>query len=257
METKSLNQNSISGDYIITEMNDKTITDAALKISFEGNSNNINGFGGCNSFFGTYTLQNNSISFSDIASSKKYCGKELGATETNFFSTLKTSNKIELIDNSLVFYNDNTKVLKAERITIAEPNKKVQTRENHISSNSNGTFITYKALSRSAFEYVQISKSGITVSQDRTLQALESYACKPQDWEALSIMLKEIDIENLDKLKVPIDKRLYDGAAHATLSIIKGDVEMMSPSFDHGTPPKKIEELVNKVLSMGENASRN
>jgi hypothetical protein len=85
---------------------------------------------------------------------------------------------------------------------------------------------------------------------------MNTYVCKSEDWEALESLLKAIDVENLNRLKAPTDKRLYDGAPHATLSVIKGDVEMMTPTFDHGTPPKEIEALVNKVLSIKVNASK-
>ena len=62
-----------------------------------------------------------------------------------------------------------------------------------------------------------------------------------------------VDLQTLNKLKAPTEKRLHDGAAHATLAFRQGDMEVMSPTFDHGHPPKEIEALVNKVLSIKEN----
>jgi hypothetical protein len=104
--------------------------------------------------------------------------------------------------------------------------------------------------------YIETSNSNITVSQDRQLETLKTYALKAEDWKDLSLILKNAEIENLDKLKAPTDKRLFDGAAHATLSISNGDIEIVTPTFDHGYPPKAIETLVNKVLSLAENVTK-
>ncbi|WP_422106458.1 META domain-containing protein [Winogradskyella sp.] len=256
MDTKSLDQNSISGDYLVTQIDGKTTKDSTLKIAFEANSNRVTGFGGCNSFFGTYTLDNNTISFSDLAASKKYCGKDISSAEQHFLSTLKTSNKIALTDNGLVLYNEDVVVLMADRATVSQANNKGQNRKVNLETNGDSTLITYRVQSRDIFEYIQISKSTITTSNDRYLKAMESYTCQPEDWESLNELLQDIDIEHLDKLKAPTDKRLFDGAPHATLSVIRGDVETMSPSFDHGTPPDAIKALVNKVLSIRENLTK-
>ena len=93
------------------------------------------------------------------------------------------------------------------------------------------------------------------VQTSQYFRYIDTYSCKPTDWDELEKLLKSISPENLGKLKAPTDKRLYDGAAHATLSILLGDVVMITPSFDHGHPPKEIEALVNKVLSIKENSA--
>ena len=62
----------------------------------------------------------------------------------------------------------------------------------------------------------------------------------------------EIDIKNIPNLKPPSTKSHYDGALAGSLKIElaskTGSVETMSPTFDHGNPPKEISELVNKLL---------
>ncbi|WP_299366927.1 META domain-containing protein [Winogradskyella sp.] len=256
MNAKTLDQNSISGDYLVTQIENKATKDLALKITFDANSNKVTGFAGCNSFFGTYTLDNNKINFSDMASSKKYCGKEIGDVEQNFLTLLRKANKIELRDNKLVLYTDDVSVLNADKIEVSKLNTTNNPKKDLVKENYSKTLVTYKVLSRSKFDYIQISKSEIVTSKDRNLKTMNSYPCKAEDWEALNKILNEVDVEHLDQLEAPTDKRLYDGAAHATLSVIKGDVEMMSPTFDHGMPPKEIEALVNKVLSISENTSK-
>jgi hypothetical protein len=51
-------------------------------------------------------------------------------------------------------------------------------------------------------------------------------------------------------LEAPTSLRNHDGAAIATLGVSKDKEETISNSFDHGHPPKAIEALVNKVLSI-------
>ncbi|MCT4629798.1 hypothetical protein [Winogradskyella sp.] len=146
---------------------------------------------------------------------------------------------------------------KSEQTTASKPSREVQNSKSDIvKDNYNKVFIIYQANSRGSFEYIQISETEIKITKDRELKNLNSHECKKEDWEALQKLLKGVDVENLDALKAPTDKRLYDGAAHATFSVIKGDVKMTSPTFDHGAPPKEIEALVNKVLSITESISK-
>ena len=47
---KIIDQNSLYGNYIVTQLNDNAMENKKLKIVFEANTNNVSGFGGCNSF---------------------------------------------------------------------------------------------------------------------------------------------------------------------------------------------------------------
>ncbi|WP_299115619.1 hypothetical protein [uncultured Winogradskyella sp.] len=142
-----------------------------------------------------------------------------------------------------------------EQVVASKPSREaVNLKQEVVGDNYEKVLITYQALSRGTFEYVQISKAQVIISEDRNLKEMSTYNCKSQDWVMLEELIEKIDIENLNKLSAPTNKRLHDGAAHANLAIIKGDVEMMTPTFDHGVPPKEIEALVNKVLSVKENA---
>jgi len=113
--------------------------------------------------------------------------------------------------------------------------------------------VTYTAMSRGFYEYVQISGPKVSVSTDRNLQDIDTYTYNESDWKQLKALMDAVDLQTLNKLKAPTHKRLHDGAAHATLAFRQGDMEVMTPTFDHGHPPKEIEALVNKVLSIKEN----
>lgn len=248
METKSLDQESLAGTYIIKEMYDEMIKGQILKITFEYNSNRVTGFGGCNSFFGTYTLEDNKISFGDIASSKKFCGKAIGDLERNFFSTLNGSTKIELDENYLLFHVDDNVVVKAEKAVAEKSMKKAVPNPSLV--------LIYKAISRGYFGYIKISNSKISVSQDRNLKVFSDYNCTEEEQNQLISIFDQLNLDELENLRAPTDKRLFDGAPIATLTIIKNGIEKTTPSFDHGHPPKEIEALVNKVLSIKENVAK-
>ncbi len=121
-------------------------------------------------------------------------------------------------------------------------------------TDKNNTAITYKALSRGSFEFIQVSKSEVLISSDRNLINMDKYKCDAKDWDALNTLVQKLNLETFENLEAPTSKRLFDGAAHATLALTKEGEEITTPSFDHGSPPEAIEALVNKVLSIKENA---
>ena len=245
---KSIDQNSLYGSYIVTQLNDNVMDSKKLKIVFEASTNNVSGFGGCNSFFGTYTIDGNDISFGDIASSKKYCGEDIGVIENDFLTALRKSNTIELNDNVLVFSSQGVVILRAKKMMDKKSaDKKMSAVE---------PIIIYKSLSRGSFDFIKISGTKVSISKDRNLKVFNDYSCTEDDHNELASIINNMDLETLDQLAAPTDKRLFDGAPIATLTIIKDKQEKTSQSFDHGHPPAEIEALVNKVLSIKENATK-
>ncbi len=141
-----------------------------------------------------------------------------------------------------------------ETVVASRPSKDMPMEKSDIVNGNYYTAVTYQALSRGSFIYISISKSNVSISEDKNLMEIDKYTCKAEDWEALNKLLAKVKLETFQELKAPTDKRLFDGAAHATLAIRQGDVQFKTPSFDHGYPPEAIEAIVNKVLSIKENA---
>ena len=84
VENKNIVQNTLSGSYTITQIGHNKAISSEVIIEFDEATNKVNGFAGCNRFFGTYSLQNNVLKFSNIASSKKYCQKKIMDIENTF-----------------------------------------------------------------------------------------------------------------------------------------------------------------------------
>jgi len=97
-----------------------------------------------------------------------------------------------------------------------------------------------------------------------TLTVYETYATVVKEYQgkASQIAVVESDITDLKKIiagvsvdkigtyEAPTKKRHFDGAPHTTISIFKKGGKYSSQTFDGGFPPKALEVLVNKVLSL-------
>ena len=110
--------------------------------------------------------------------------------------------------------------------------------------------IEYTANSRGFYQKISIQDQMVLISNDRSGND-KAVATKiaADDWEELVVYFKKIELDNLSKLKAPTEKRFYDGAPIATFKIMFKDETYKSPSFDHGFPPKNIEQFVNKINS--------
>ena len=97
-----------------------------------------------------------------------------------------------------------------------------------------------------------------------TFSVYETYAIllKSNEQEPFKVMLLQKDVDELKliirdipeleiaKYEAPTEKRFYDGAPHTTITIFKNGEKYSSNTFDGGFPPKALEVLVNKVLSL-------
>lgn len=236
----SENVDKLSGTYSISQIEGYSTISAELSITFEDATNKVTGFAGCNTFFGTYHLANKSMTFKAIATTKKYCQMEINNLENQFLRALKRANTVSINENIMSLLVNDTLLLTAKK--------------RHALKGKNNSKIIYQALSRGSFEYVEISESGVLVSSDRNLINSKNYKCYKEDWEAINSLINDLNLDAFEDLEAPTGKRLFDGAPHATLVIKQGDKDFKTPSFDGGFPPEAIEALVNKVISIKENA---
>lgn len=114
--------------------------------------------------------------------------------------------------------------------------------------------ITYTIQSRGMFEEYTASPKELLHKTSRDVS--KTFNMSSSDWQTLQKMVSGIDISKLPDLKAPTDKRLYDGAAMASVKLQKDGREIESATFDHGHPPEAIAELVNKVLSLAKSVSK-
>ena len=114
--------------------------------------------------------------------------------------------------------------------------------------------ITYTTHTRGFYEAITLSKSSLKISKDRNEKNAKIYDCSAEDWEHIKRLLNDLETQNISQLIAPTEKRHSDGALIATVMVSKDKKDIKTQDFDHGHPPKEIEALVNKVLSIKENA---
>jgi len=246
IENKNKVQNTSlsSQSYRIIQVGNNTYFNSELTISFDEKTKKVAGFAGCNSFMGSYSTQGHSISFSNIATTRKFCKEEMNTLENHVLKALNSVNSFSIQNETLLLLEDETPLLAAQQSSITS--KKDMLKDGY------DTKITYETSTRGFYEYISISASDIIISEDRGLQEVRHYKCDEEDWNALNSLIEAVDLERFHQLKVPSEQHFSDAAAEATLGLQIGDVYYMSPAFDHGNPPKAIEALVNKVISIKE-----
>ncbi|UOB15921.1 hypothetical protein [Abyssalbus ytuae] len=119
------------------------------------------------------------------------------------------------------------------------------------SAQENNIVVEYEASSRGFFNQIKVTKDSIYKSNDRSEKSMRSTLCTDSQWKKITAKIEGIDIDKLETLEPPTDKRTYDAAAHATLTIKKNDSVYKTQTFDSGNPPKEIESLVKAILTLG------
>jgi len=71
-----------------------------------------------------------------------------------------------------------------------------------------------------------------------------------RDIADLKKIIADVSIDKIGTYEAPTKTRHFDAAPHTTISIFKKGEKYSSQTFDGGFPPKALEVLVNKVLSL-------
>ena len=112
--------------------------------------------------------------------------------------------------------------------------------------------ITYQALSRGYFLNVEIQGNKMTIIRERESLG-KDYVLNNSDFKEISRLYQKVTLNELENYKGPTEKRFYDGAAIANLTVNYQGKVYNSQGFDHGNPPVEIAELINKIVSFTEN----
>jgi hypothetical protein len=114
--------------------------------------------------------------------------------------------------------------------------------------------IEYTATTRGFNQKIIVNNKTFKLTRNlRGKDTLIQNTISDKDWNDLVLAFQDINLDELQNLKSPTEKRFYDGAAIANLKIIHKDKSYESNSFDHGFPPQEIEKLVTKINSLAIN----
>ncbi|MFT7351478.1 MAG: hypothetical protein ACI9XR_001228 [Flavobacterium sp.] len=108
--------------------------------------------------------------------------------------------------------------------------------------------LVYTANVRGFFQEIKIEDHNVYINNDRNgINNQNPVKIADKDWQYITDLVLKVNLDGLAELKAPTEKRFYDGAAIAHLSITKNDKTYQSSDFDNGIPPKEIEGLVKKI----------
>lgn len=85
------------------EVDDEVEKPLTLEFKEDGT---VRGFGGCNNFSGSFTLEGEKISFGPFMSTKKSCGPATDEQEYTFTTFLAMIQKLKVEDGELQLFND-------------------------------------------------------------------------------------------------------------------------------------------------------
>lgn len=109
----------LTGNYTVSAINGKKLANTSNPtFTLSALDNSIKGTTGCNSVFGTYSLDLYTISFKDLAVSEKAClDKNIMKSERDFLDALNNTGSYSLENGALTFYSktDRSVVLSASK----------------------------------------------------------------------------------------------------------------------------------------------
>lgn len=109
--------------------------------------------------------------------------------------------------------------------------------------------VVYEAMSRGFFKSVVIENKKVYIINQREGERNE-VSLSENEWNELVNAFKVIKLDEMELMKAPTDKRTYDGALHANITITVNGETYTTPGFDHQFPPKGIEKFINKLVAL-------
>jgi hypothetical protein len=110
--------------------------------------------------------------------------------------------------------------------------------------------LQYTTNTRGFYQKTTIQDQMVSVSKDRSGNVKSvNVKVSDKDWNELVGYFETINLDELETLKAPTEKRFNDGAAIANLKVMYKDKLYKTSSFDHGYPPDAIKKIVDKINS--------
>ena len=144
---------------------------------------------------------------------------------------------------------------KCKEATIQDEAKIVNTESNLENQILNLPVVVYQETTRGMYRKISINEGKIFVVTAHGAKPA-FWELKKEDYKKLLDLYQKIDLNGLSSLKDPTQKRFYDGAPIATLSITNEKDTYTSSEFDGGFPPKEIEAFVNELIVVAEKLNK-
>jgi hypothetical protein len=106
--------------------------------------------------------------------------------------------------------------------------------------------IIYNATTRGRSENITLRGNSL---QYKTYQKSLSFNLTKEQREKVNKEISRINLNTINNLKAPTDKRSYDGAMYTSILIISGTKEYTSTTFDDTNPPIELKALCKLLIS--------
>lgn len=116
----------------------------------------------------------------------------------------------------------------------------------NIKNSTNINEITFNAITRGSSENIIVVDQTVFY---KTHNSSNTYAISKEQRDKLDKYIASLNLSEIANLKAPTNKRLYDGALHATLSIKTNKTTYTSSQFDDDTPPTELKPVVELLRS--------
>jgi heat shock protein HslJ len=93
---------------------DLSILNKPITLKFDSVNTKAAGFAGCNQYFSSYSINQSSIEFSNVGSTKMFCEQTMGL-ENKFLEALSKSNAFKVNGNKLQLLQDDLVLLEFEK----------------------------------------------------------------------------------------------------------------------------------------------
>ena len=102
--------------------------------------------------------------------------------------------------------------------------------------------VVFDAHTRGSSEKITIVNLNVSHKTD---QETKTYVLSAEQRKAMEDIISKVKLAEISDLKAPSDKRFYDGAMTAIVSIKTGNKTFTSSSFDDDNPPEELKALVD------------
>lgn len=110
--------------------------------------------------------------------------------------------------------------------------------------------IEYHVTTRGYFRHVTAANGEVKVWKDRNMKdSPVVHKLSDAQQKAFVDAFNELNLEEIPSYKAPSEKRFFDGAAIASLTITYQQKKYESQPFDHLNPPAEIERIVGLMAA--------
>lgn len=121
------------------------------------------------------------------------------------------------------------------------------------SKSKEDTSLKYEFYSRGIYKKILINNQLISVYNKRDLLKPSSEKqISSANWEQLSKLVSNLNLQAIATYKDPTQKRFYDGAPIAVFVVQFQNKEYETTTFDHGDPPSELKEIIDKINEIAE-----